>query len=277
MLNLIRTFLHLGVIIGPLPNNILDGQLIDAVPVMNDFNWIVSQVNANVPALVGNNTFVPAGSVGGTANAITLAPNPVITAYAQGQTFTFIATNFNTSATTIQTSGLPTRAVKTAFNTALTGQEIQAGGIYTVTDTGTNYILTNGAQGGPISFSPFITFGNANTGATYSRRYGYGFKVNNIFYFNCAVNLSAKGSSTGFVRIAGLPYTIDPAFTAGTAVAFVTNLTYASYVVAFLDPTGSGNTVAFIDQASGGAGTVLDDTACTNTTTLSLTGFYPTV
>jgi len=34
-------------IIGTLPNNIQDGQIIDAVPVMADFNFIVNQVNAN--------------------------------------------------------------------------------------------------------------------------------------------------------------------------------------------------------------------------------------
>lgn len=34
-------------IIGTLPNNIQNGQLADAVPVMADFNFIVNQVNAN--------------------------------------------------------------------------------------------------------------------------------------------------------------------------------------------------------------------------------------
>ena len=47
MLNLIRTFLTLGVIVGPLPNIIANGDTIDAVPVMADFNWIVNEVNAN--------------------------------------------------------------------------------------------------------------------------------------------------------------------------------------------------------------------------------------
>lgn len=40
-------FLTLGLIIGALPNNIVDGQVIDAVPVMADFSFIVAQVNAN--------------------------------------------------------------------------------------------------------------------------------------------------------------------------------------------------------------------------------------
>lgn len=34
-------------IVGTLPNIISDGQLVDAVPVMADFTWIVNQVNAN--------------------------------------------------------------------------------------------------------------------------------------------------------------------------------------------------------------------------------------
>jgi hypothetical protein len=38
-------------IINPLPNNIVDGTTADAVPVMANFNWIVSQVNANVAAI----------------------------------------------------------------------------------------------------------------------------------------------------------------------------------------------------------------------------------
>ena len=38
-------------IIGTLPNNIQDGQVADATPVMADFNYIVSQVNANAAPL----------------------------------------------------------------------------------------------------------------------------------------------------------------------------------------------------------------------------------
>jgi hypothetical protein len=38
-------------IIGTLPNNIQDGQLVDATPLMADFNFIVNQVNANANAI----------------------------------------------------------------------------------------------------------------------------------------------------------------------------------------------------------------------------------
>src|ERR1700690_3846897 len=103
MMNLLRNFLCLGAIIGPLPNNIVDGTIIDAVPVKANFNWIVTQVNANAAA--GNvinatsiPTFVTAGSVVASANAITFAPVPSIAAYAAGQSFIFAATGTNTGA-----------------------------------------------------------------------------------------------------------------------------------------------------------------------------------
>jgi len=47
-------------IIGTLPNNIQDGQLVDASPLMADFNYIVNQVNANANP-VGTLT-APAGT-----------------------------------------------------------------------------------------------------------------------------------------------------------------------------------------------------------------------
>lgn len=53
MLRLIREFLSLGIIIGALPNTVVNGQAVDAVPVMTDLNWIVSQVNANAATATG--------------------------------------------------------------------------------------------------------------------------------------------------------------------------------------------------------------------------------
>lgn len=50
MLKLLRKFLTLGVTIGSLPEDIQNGEIIDAVPVMANFDWIVDQVNANVGA-----------------------------------------------------------------------------------------------------------------------------------------------------------------------------------------------------------------------------------
>ena len=79
ILNLLRAFLTLGVIIGPLPNAIANGQTIDAVPVMADFNWILAQVNANAAPL-NNPTFtgtVTAGAGGFSGNVTTAAQTAI--------------------------------------------------------------------------------------------------------------------------------------------------------------------------------------------------------
>jgi hypothetical protein len=47
------SFLQLPVIVGAMPNQIIDGQLADAGPVMGNYNFIASQVNANAMPLTG--------------------------------------------------------------------------------------------------------------------------------------------------------------------------------------------------------------------------------
>lgn len=47
---LLRTYVAMGAIVGPLPNTITDGQAVDAVPVMGNFNWLLSQINSNAAA-----------------------------------------------------------------------------------------------------------------------------------------------------------------------------------------------------------------------------------
>lgn len=63
ILSFLNAYLTLGLIVGALPNNIQNGQVEDAVPVMANYNWIVNQVNANAaqltltPQLAVANTF----------------------------------------------------------------------------------------------------------------------------------------------------------------------------------------------------------------------------
>jgi hypothetical protein len=73
-------------IIGPLPVILMDGQIADAVAVMADFNYIVSQVNSNAAGSTGNFTEIGIfGGVGGgnlttaTTYAIGTAPFPTNT------------------------------------------------------------------------------------------------------------------------------------------------------------------------------------------------------
>jgi hypothetical protein len=61
----------------------------------------------------------------GAADAYVITPSPAITAYAAGQRFSFIAANASTGASTVNVSGLGTKAVEYQ-SVALTGAEIKA-------------------------------------------------------------------------------------------------------------------------------------------------------
>lgn len=207
-------------IIGTLPSQILNGQYIDAVPLMNDLNYIVSQVNNNVPALVpvasSSITYVTAAQVGGTANAITLTPTAPVGAYAEGQSFRFVAKGTNTGAVTVATSGLAVRAVKNAMGGSLTGGELILGGTYDVADNGTNYVLVNdGASSAIGSWTPGLTFGGSAAGNTYAVQTGSYLKLNNIVFFTFYILLTNQGGNPGNVVITGLPYPINATWMGG--------------------------------------------------------------
>lgn len=280
-LNKLRSFLTLGVIIAPLPNNIVDGTIIDAVPVMANFNWIVQQVNANAAA--GNianassiPTFVPSGSVTGTANAIALAPVPTIAAYAAGQRFSFPAGGSNTGAVTVATNGLSARALKYADGTNLTGGELITGGVYDIEDNGANYILMNSSQGGGIvSWTPVLSFGGASVGIAYASQTGTAIKINRMVYYSFFIQLTSKGSSTGQARIGGLPYTINSGWQGDNGgPLFSDTLTYSGQcMIGYI--TG-GTSMNILNCISAGAVTALSDTAFANTTQIASGALYPT-
>lgn len=79
------------------------------------------------------------GTVGGTADVITLTPSPAITAYAAGQRFTFIASGANTTNVTVATSGLAARALTKYGSVALVASDIPSGALVTIVDDGTRY------------------------------------------------------------------------------------------------------------------------------------------
>lgn len=72
------------------------------------------------------------GTVGGSANAITLASLSTYQALEAGLILTFKAASSNTTATTLNLDSLGVKAVRRKGDTALAGGEIVANGIYTV-------------------------------------------------------------------------------------------------------------------------------------------------
>lgn len=59
------------------------------------------------------------------------------------------------------------------------------------------------------TWTPALTFGGGATGLTYSSRTGVYRKIGNLVFAALNIALSAKGSSTGFAIISGLPFTVQ--------------------------------------------------------------------
>lgn len=83
-------------------------------------------------------------AAGGTANAITLTSSSAITAYADGQRFTFRATATNTGATMVNINGAGSKTVRKLLHdgdAALSGGEIRSGAAYDI-------VYSSGLDGG---------------------------------------------------------------------------------------------------------------------------------
>lgn len=87
----------------------------------------------------GTGTYV--GTVGGTADVITLTASPAITAYVAGQTFRFIASGANTTTVTVAINGLAAKAITKNGTTALVANDMLSGMMVQMTYDGTRFIL----------------------------------------------------------------------------------------------------------------------------------------
>lgn len=81
------------------------------------------------------------GTAGGTADAITLAPVPGITAYAAGQTFTFKAASTNTGAMTVDVSTVGAGNLVWPDGTALAAGDVVSGGVYEIAVSATTPVF----------------------------------------------------------------------------------------------------------------------------------------
>ena len=94
---------------------------------------------------VQDSTLTYLTSVSGT-NAITASAPIVMTAYAAGQTFRFIAAAANTGATTININSIGLKSITRDGTTALVAGDIVSGGAYQLIYDGTQFQLTNSSN-----------------------------------------------------------------------------------------------------------------------------------
>jgi hypothetical protein len=125
----------------------------------------LSQVQSTVVKLLA--------SVSG-ADTITAVGSPVVTAYAAGQMFYFVAAGTNTGAVTLNIDGLGAKAVTRDGSTALIAGDIQSGEVCVVVYDGTRFQLINAANAfGNLSASTLTVSGNTYL-ATSSGNVGIG-------------------------------------------------------------------------------------------------------
>lgn len=151
-----------------------------------------------------------------------------------------------------------------------TGPEVPNGkGLYLPNGGGTQTALTWYREAA-LSFTPTITFGGASVGVTYSTQEGSYTRVGNLCFFKILVILSNKGSSTGQIRLAGLPFS-----TADYASITVHILNSTGLTGAVKGLTGLGGTFIELWQSSAtGDGAAVTNANATNTSYFLATGWY---
>lgn len=219
---------------------------------------------------------------GGSSNAYTLTPNATYSAYARGDTFTFEANHTNTGSATLNVSSLGAKTIKDVTGNTLAPDRIVSGGVYQVVYDGTDFLLLNPAlrvvEG---TWVPRIEFSNATTGITYTTQTGVYRRIGDVVYFHGHVKLTSKGSETGIATIHGLPLSVSDELS-GTSVEGLCSVGYSLNMASLTSAITAGviNNAGsdYIDIRHWGAtGTTdLSDANFTNTSEMSISGFYIT-
>lgn len=174
-----------------------------------------ARTDAATLASIQDGTGVYVGTVGGTADVITLTVSPVITAYAAGQTFRFIASGANTTNVTVNVSALGAKAITKNGTTALVAGDIPSGSMVQISYDGTRFILgTTGAAtvpSGAIPASVLTTIGDgiiATTAGAAARIAAQADVAAHATTSNIwgAREITLTGGAVTFTAIANAPY-----------------------------------------------------------------------
>jgi hypothetical protein len=112
-----------------------------------------ARTDAMTLANAQDGTGVYVATVGGTADVITISPNPSIVAYVAGQMFSFIASGANTTNVTVNVSGLGAKAITKNGTVALVAGDIPNGSLMSIRYDGTQFQIVGSAafSGGTIT------------------------------------------------------------------------------------------------------------------------------
>lgn len=86
-------------------------------------------------------SFVPASGVGGTANAITLSPDPAYTSYLTGMTLRFLVKTSNSTTATVNVNGLGVKFLTKYGGATLDANDLNKGNMVTITYDGSSFYV----------------------------------------------------------------------------------------------------------------------------------------
>tara|TARA_R100000329_G_scaffold148161_1_gene136657 strand:- start:498 stop:1961 length:1464 start_codon:yes stop_codon:yes gene_type:complete len=153
-----------------------------------------------------------------------------------------ISANGASTPISFYTDGSPRMSIDTSGNTTISDGDLVIGtaghGInFAATSDGTgttqNELLDDYEEG---TWTPNLTFGDSNTGITYTSRGGTYTKVGRQVTVNFEITLFNKGSQSGIANIAGLPFAVTNLISGSTLEAhgpcgFWEHVTDSSYIV----------------------------------------------
>lgn len=219
-------------------------------------------------ANVQDGTGVYVGTVGGTADVITLTPSPAITAYTAGQTFRFLASGANTTNVTVNVSSLGAKALAKYGSTAMQPGEIITGQLVEATYDGTRFVMSTT----PALFTTWTPSLGGTT--TYTSRSGTLVKIGRLVFLHMAmtVNVIGTGSTN---TISGLSYA------GATGLSFqalsVGNFSgLGSTFVSFNPVIDSASSSIIVYGQTAAASSMGANTVFTNGSILTLSGVYLT-
>ena len=124
------------------------------------------------------------------------------------------------------------------------------------------------------TWTPSVTFGGNSVGVTYNSRVGTYIKIGKTVFFQAYLGLSNKGSSTGAMRFAGLPFTSQTTGDAYTSISFYCGAatgTSGSYML-YIPPGGASTVEVLFSQT--GTGASFSNNNCLNASDFIISGTY---
>ena len=209
--------------------------------------------------------------VGTTSAAPSFSASPTVTTmYATTFDTNVAAAGVTLSGTTLAADGTDTdiNLTLTPKGTGVvsTTKNINAAGISFDSGTTTlaNYVTLT-------SFTPSISFSGGTTGITYSTQEGYYSRIGNIIFFRLKVILTSNGSSTGYVRVEGLPVN---AATDCYGFSTLSHVTYTGDSVQWRISSGKNYLALIAGNQASGAYTTLNESNIEDDADIYISGFY---